>query len=361
MDTDIEESQLSDAWAVANTWWPESPWLQALIVIGIGLFLSLLAIVICRIVLRRIARGTTTSLDDQVLERIEPPLALSIVLLSVWEATNVVQPPEPLPFAIRGLIVSIIVVLWGTAAVRISDLTFVTLLEMPTVQWVQPKTAPLMKLAGRLIVVGGAAYFFFLAWDLDLTGWLASAGILGIAVGFAAKDTLANLVAGVFILIDTPYKLGDYLVLDSGERGRVVKIGARTTRLITRDDIEIVIPNANMSNATILNQSGGNDLATRLSATVEAAYGSDVNKVRGVLLAIPPDLPHVVANPPPAVHFSTFGASGLVFKLRVWVDKPEYREPVLDEMNTLIYNRFAKEGIEIPYSKHDVYLHQSNQ
>ena len=91
-----------------------------------------------------------------------------------------------------------------------------------------------------------------------MTAWLASAGVVGIAVGFAAKDTLANLFSGVFILADAPYKIGDYIVLDAtGMRGKVTQIGLRSTRLITRDDVEVTIPNSIMGNSQVINQSGG--------------------------------------------------------------------------------------------------------
>ena len=122
---------------------------------------------------------------------------------------------------------------------------------------VRPRTLPIFDIAARSVILCAAAYFVMLAWHIDVTAWLASAGIIGIAVGFAAQDTLANLFAGVFILADAPYKLGDYLVLENGDRGAVVEIGIRTTRLRTRDDVEIIVPNAVMANSRIVNQSGG--------------------------------------------------------------------------------------------------------
>ncbi|OQW99996.1 MAG: hypothetical protein BWK74_00755 [Desulfobacteraceae bacterium A6] len=91
----------------------------------------------------------------------------------------------------------------------------------------------------------------------DLTAWVASAGIIGLALSFAAKDTLANLFSGVFILADAPYKIGDFIVLDSGERGEVTNIGIRSTRLLTRSDIEITVPNSIMGNTRIINEAGG--------------------------------------------------------------------------------------------------------
>ncbi|GIS88459.1 MAG: hypothetical protein CM1200mP18_11690 [Gammaproteobacteria bacterium] len=97
-----------------------------------------------------------------------------------------------------------------------------------------------------MLVWALAVFVVIVVWDLDATGWLASAGVVGLAVGFAAKDTLSNLIAGVFIMADAQYKIDDLFILDSGERGQVTHIGLRSTRFLTRDDIEITVPNAVM-------------------------------------------------------------------------------------------------------------------
>ena len=97
------------------------------------------------------------------------------------------------------------------------------------VTWLESRTLPLFDNLSKIVVFGLAIYFFLIAWELDLSAWLASAGIMGIAVGFAAKDTLANLFGGLFVIMDAPYKLGDFINLDSGERGRVIKIGLHSS------------------------------------------------------------------------------------------------------------------------------------
>ena len=97
------------------------------------------------------------------------------------------------------------------------------------VTWLEARTLPLFDNLSKIVVFGLAVYFFLIAWELDLPAWLASAGIMGIAVGFAAKDTLANLFGGLFVIMDAPYKLGDFINLDSGERGRVIKIGLHSS------------------------------------------------------------------------------------------------------------------------------------
>jgi MscS family membrane protein len=221
---------------------------------------------------------------------------------------------------------------------------------------VRPQTRPLFENLGFLIVLAIAGYLLFRSWDIDMTAWLASAGVIGIAVGFAAKDTLANLFSGVFILADAPYKIDDYVVLDSGQRGKVTHIGIRSTRLLTRDDVEITIPNAIMGNTSIINESGGPHEKFRIRVSVGVAYGSDIDKVKEVLMEVAVKEPQVCNDPEPRVRFLLFGASSLDIDLLCWVENPEIRGRVLDVLNTTIYKRFNEEGIEIPYSKQDVYI-----
>jgi len=207
-----------------------------------------------------------------------------------------------------------------------------------------------------IIIVVLSVYVIFTAWDVDMTAWLASAGIVGIAIGFAAKDTLANLFSGVFILADAPYKIGDFVVLDSGERGEITHIGIRSTRLMTRDDIEVTVPNSIMGNTKIINESGGPAERFRIRIAVGIAYGSDIDKVREILMDIALVDEAVCAQPEPRVRFRSFGASSLDFELLCWIDQPILRGRVIDALNCLVYKRFIEEKIEIPYSKHDLYI-----
>ena len=189
-----------------------------------------------------------------------------------------------------------------------------------------------------------------------MTAWLASAGIVGIAVGFAAKDTLSNLFSGVFILADAPYKVGDYVVMDRGDRGQVRHIGLRSTRILTRDDVEITIPNSIIGNTTIVNQSGGPSEKLRIRVKVGVAYGSDIDQVKEILMDVARNEKLVCSWPEPKVRFRLFGASSLDLELLCWVEKPELRGRTLDALNSEVYRRFNRENIEIPYAKQDLYI-----
>ncbi len=185
---------------------------------------------------------------------------------------------------------------------------------------------------------------------------MASAGIIGLAISFAAQDTLSNLFAGVSILADAPYKVGDFVVLETGERGRVTMIGIRSTRLLTRDDVEVTVPNSIMGNTKIINESGGPNEKQRIRVSVSVAYGSDIDQVRSVLLEIAENHSELCATPEPRVRFRNFGASGLDFDLLCWVSEPVLKGKMVDELNCSVYKRFIEEKIEIPYAKQDVYI-----
>ena len=156
---------------------------------------------------------------------------------------------------------------------------------------------------------------------INPVGWLASAGVLGIVLGLAAKDTIANLFSGIFIMVDSPYKDGDYINLDSGERGYVKNIGIRSTRIMTRDDIEITIPNSVIANAKIINESGGPYENERVRLSVGVAYGSDVDQVKEILIDISKKSGLISEKFEPRVRFRQFGESSLNFELLFWIDK----------------------------------------
>jgi len=221
---------------------------------------------------------------------------------------------------------------------------------------VQPQTLPLFDNLSKLLIVAVAGYVMFQIWGIDMTAWVASAGIMGLAVSFAAKDTLANLFSGVFILADSPYKIGDYIVLDDGQRGKVRHIGLRSTRLTTRDDVEVTVPNSIMGNSKVTNQSGGPNPKFRIRVKVGVAYGSDTDQIRDILMGIATTEPLVTKTPEPRIRFRAFGDSSLDFELLCWIEDPELRGRTLDKLNDEVYKQFNKNGVEIPFNKQDIYI-----
>ena len=218
--------------------------------------------------------------------------------------------------------------------------------------------ANLVRLITRLITL---VLLFVLLWNtsdylgMSFTAVFASAGIVGLGVALAARETLANFFGGISIFLDRPFKSGDYIVLDSGERGRVVEVGMRSTRIITRDDILISIPNSLITNTKVVNQSAPRN-RFRVRIKVGVAYGSDVDQVQEVLLTIARDNKMVAFVPDPRVRFRQFGDSALEFELLCWARRPEDKGRLVHELNLQIYKGFTAAGIEIPFPQSDVHL-----
>ncbi|MEE9562669.1 MAG: mechanosensitive ion channel family protein [Thermoanaerobaculia bacterium] len=337
----------------------EHHYLEAVALIVIFLVAGLLVDWLITRGLGRWAKRTNTDLDDRAIKLIHRPIFISVVLVGLWLATLQLDLPAPYATLLQRIIKTSALLVWVVFVLRGSSL-FLEILSRfeDRVPLIQPRTLSLFNTTIKVLVVGGGLYFLFLTWGIDVGGLLVTGGIAGIAVGFAAKDTLANLFSGFFILADAPYQVGDFIVLDSGERGQVTHVGLRSTRLLTRDDIEITIPNAVIGNAKITNESGGRWEKERIRIKVGVAYGSDVDRVRQVLMEIAEGNPSIDHEPEPRVRFRRFGESGLDFELLGWIHEPVLRGRVLDALNTEVYKRFRVEGIEIPYPKRDVYLHQ---
>lgn len=221
---------------------------------------------------------------------------------------------------------------------------------------VEERTLPLFDLLANVVIIGIAAYALLMVWDIDPTAWLASAGVVGIAVGFAARETLANLFAGFFIIADAPYKSGDYVVLDTGERGEVTKVGMRSTRILTRDDVEVTVPNSTMANSKIVNESGGMWERFRIRLKVGVAYGSDVDQVVDLLEKIAVEHDTVCEDPAPRVRMRGFGDSSLDFELLCWVDRPANRGLVSHQLYMKIYKVLNEAEIEIPFPQRDLWM-----
>jgi len=335
----------------------DNPGVRQLLIVGGAVALALIVRLIFVRVIVLFTRRTATDVDNQIATELRGPVIWTIILVGVIIAYHEFQAPDQVSYFVLGIIETILALIWAMTLMRIGRIVLGVVSGMvDKIKWIEPRTLPLFDMVLTVFVVGGFLYAFCIAWSIPLTSWLASAGVLGIAVGFAAKDTLSNLFSGIFIVADTPYKVGDYVVLDNTIRGEVLEIGMRSTRLLTRDDIEVTVPNAVIGNAQIVNETGGPHEKMRVRVKVEAAYGSDVDQVEKVLLRCVDGVQHITDDPAPRVRFRAFGASGLVFELLAWVEKPVYRGRVLHALNNKVYKAFAAEGIEIPYAKQDVYV-----
>lgn len=332
-------------------------YLQALIIIILSLLAAKVIDLFFSRVVCSICKKTEFATDDQILDIVHKPIFISILIFGLAQATHRIHFPDVVYFVTNGVLKTIVILYWAQAGNRFLSL-LVTIFSRDDSRFtfIQERTRPLFVNSVFILVYAIALYFIFLAWKIDVTAWMASAGILGLALSFAAKDTLANLFAGVFIMADAPYQLNDMIVLESGERGQVTHIGIRSTRILTRDDVEITLPNSIMGNVKIINEAGGPSEKYRIRIKVGVAYGSDIDKVHDVLLHVAKTHSDVCKHPLPRIRFRNFADSSLDHELLCWVNKPVLRGRVTHELNTEIYKKFIAENIEIPFPQRDLHL-----
>ena len=197
-------------------------------------------------------------------------------------------------------------------------------------------------------------------FGLSVTAVFASAGIAGLAIAMAARETLANFFGGISILLDRPFTTGNYIILDSGERGEVVDIGLRSTRMLTRDEILICIPNSVITNVKIVNESAPAP-RFRIRIKVGVAYGTDVEQVEEILMKLARENELAANNPAPRVRFRALGDSSLDFELLCWARRPEEKGRLIHSLNKEIYNALNKADIIIPFPQRDVHLFTSSE
>lgn len=324
-------------------------------------------------ILEYMTRKSKTDLDDDLLEMIKTPIITTIIIGAIGYSNSNLQLSDFAHETIHSIIVSAAIFVWTQTALTAISMTLGELLRKKQSNalnkgldphhiggFINERTLPALNLTCKIIIVVLATNYVLHAWDLDPTAWLASAGIIGVAVAYASQDTLASLLAGIAILTDSPYKMNDFLILDDGQRGRVASIGFRSTRIMTPEDVQVVIPNAIMANTKIINISGGGSDYARIDCMAGVAYGSDIEQVRQLLFEVSEKMTYIIKDTPdktPQVHFVSMGASSLDFMLRVWLKDPAMYAQAQDEANTLIYQLFTQNSIEIPYTKQDLYLY----
>ena len=208
---------------------------------------------------------------------------------------------------------------------------------------------------GRYTFLVLGIYLSLQAVGINLSSLAFLAGALGVGVGFGLQNIVSNFVSGLIILAEQPIALGDRVEV-SGAVGKVTEISLRSTKVVTNDNICIIVPNSNLITGTVVNWSYG-DPTVRTRLPVGVAYGTDVEKVRNLLLEVAAADPDILKSPAPEVLFVGYGDSAINFELAVWstlvAEKPL-------RFKSLIYFAIHKtleaHKIEIPFPQRDLHL-----
>lgn len=208
-----------------------------------------------------------------------------------------------------------------------------------------------------IIVVGFIIALSLLGIEFGKLALVASA--LGIGIGLGLQGIVNNFVSGIAIMLERSLKLGDFIELDSGLTGEVVEIHMRATLIRTNDNVDILIPNADLTNGKVVNWTLAESVR-RFRVPVGVAYGSDKELVKKAMLEAAKSIPYTLSQPKrePVVWMTGFGDSSLDFVLGVWVDAKQVKRPtaLMSDYLWAIDDAFRKYGIEIPFPQRDLHL-----
>jgi small-conductance mechanosensitive channel len=307
-------------------------------------------------VLRKLAARTSITMDDMLVDFLHKPLCWTVFWLGVSHALMIEPLHEPWQTILPSLTKSIILAIWTYAAIKFFNWAVEQKLESQSEEdKIGRDVFLLLKNLIRVVIIAAGLLWLLTIWKIDLTPLFASAGIAGIAVALAAKDTLANFFGGVSIFMDKAYKLGDFIILDSGDRGEVMEIGIRSTRIKTSDDVLITIPNSLIANAKIINESAPIP-RFRIRVPLGVAYDSDLEKVEQLLLRVATANPNVVPEPEPRVRYRSFGDSAVNLELLCWVETPAIKGLEIHNLIKSVHRACAENRITIPFPQRDVHL-----
>ncbi len=195
---------------------------------------------------------------------------------------------------------------------------------------------------------------------VNVMPFVAGAGVLGVAIGFAAKDTLSNLIAGILLIIDRPFEIGDRIEVwsapaGSASWGDVIDIGLRATKIKTTDNLIIVIPNNEIMKRDIVNYTLISS-KIRVRINIGVAYDTPIEKAKAVILKVASNIEWISDTPPPKVVVRNFGESSVDLQLRVWIQDARQRMNTISAVTDQVKNAFDQEGIEIPFPKRDIHI-----
>jgi len=306
----------------------------------------------------RLASFTDTDLDDRVLKRIIPHVSRLLTMLGFYLAIRSLPLHEKIVLVVTGgLYVVLIMIFFNLIYNALDELMhwYLNGRQEGSAELVSRNMIPITEKLTMLFLMGTALIIILKHFNYDIVSVVTALGIGSLAIGLAAKDTLAHMISGFTLMLDQPFRIGDRIQLSGGQIGDVVDIGLRSTKIRTLDNQLLIIPNSDLCNTMLINQAFP-DARSKGRINVGVAYGSDVEQVKQILVATALEVESVLRDPAPEAYFAAFGDSALSMSLFFWVEEYSQLFAVTDRINSLILRRFNESGIEIPFPTRTVIM-----
>lgn len=306
----------------------------------------------------KLTAKTKTDVDDLLVKKTRGPVSLLLFILGMKLAIIPLGLEEKIDIILHQSI--------STLSILVLMYLLISVFDIIIRAWVRRRAEKkeseidenLIKISSktsRAVFVILGLLFILRIWHIQIGPLLASLGIIGIAVAFGLQNTLGNIFGGVSLLLDRSIKVGDIVKIDEDTAGTVLDVGLRATKIKTWDNELIIIPNGKLAGVNIKNYVLPTPQA-RIIVPFSVAYGSNVGKVKKIVMGEIKKLDNLDKNDDPRVMFLEMGSSSLNFKAFVWLRSYKERFATKEKLNCMIYNALNKNKITIPFPQMDVWI-----
>lgn len=336
-----------------------------------GLFASLVSHIVSPYILKKIfSYASTESLDfnkQKFVSVTEITISASFVVVSLITLITLLDTPGRLDSVGYSISVTILLILW----LRVSRVLGLYLIKKIVTSRYDESIIPIVGNVWSLSVTTLGSFLLFDIWGVDVTPLLASAGIAGVVLGLAARETISNFFGSIALYADNAYETGQFIELqDSDVRGYVRDISIRSTQLITLNGNKVVIPNSKLHNSIIKNVSAPNN-EFRMHLSVGISYEDEPSKAKTIIsdalekvIESEEDYDETWFYPQTGKNYkifvNEFEDSAVVFKILVKATRPEDELRLKDEFYSSIHQDLKSEGIEIPYPQRSLHFENNH-
>ncbi len=328
-------------------------------ILVLSFIVATIVLAILKIFTAQVAKRTKTELDDKLLATIQQPMFRLIIIggfylavanLGFENGAIEIILRVVLTLAYLTIILFVLKVLDAFVEFGLKDLASRTDSSM------DDEIIPIFHKAASIVIWAFGGIMILGAWGIDVAPFIAGLGIAGLAISFALQSTLSNIIAGISIIMDRTFRVGDKIELDSGEVGVIHEMTLRSTRVRTYDNEILIIPNNNMASAKIKNFSQP-DLKVRVAIPFGVEYGNRPEKVIKLIKdAIKKEVKDIMEEPDVSVVFTEMADSSINFKALFWVANYNDAYAKKLEATDLIYNTLNKAKIGIPFPTRTIYM-----
>lgn len=333
-------------------------YIHSLIIFLAFLILSQVIVFVSQKFILKLTKKTKTQIDDLIVSKTNKPISFILILVGLRLAI--------IPHSISPIIHDLIRNGISTLIAIIVTYIFIVVFDIIINNWgqkfasktkskIDDELVVLFQRFSRITISIIGVIFILDIWGIKVGPLLASLGIAGIAVAFALQNTLGNIFGGISLIIDRSLTVDDYIKLEDGTEGFVTDIGLRSTKIKSRDGDLVILPNGKLADSKIYNYHKPSPI-TRVVVGFGVKYGTDVGKVKKIVLSEIEGIHYILKEPAPVVIFDELGDFALKFKAFFWVSSIHEKIDAKEAVVTAIYNALNKNKVVIPFPTKTIYL-----